>query len=74
MKKILALVLTGVMCVGLLSACGNGGSSDSSAKSESTAASSAVSEASTASASETEPTPVRDENTPLVVGYSPFSE
>lgn len=61
-KKLLALILAVVMCLGLFAGCGGNGSSTDSG--------------STDQSSDTESTsntPGKDENTPLVVGYSPFS-
>ncbi len=85
-KKWLALILAGVLTVGL-TACGSGGAASSSeapasseaeapASSEAEAPASSEAEApaeSEAPAEEPEEAPAADENTPLVVGYSHFS-
>ena len=66
MKKYLALVLALIMCVGLLSGCGQAAAPAAEAtKAEAEPAAEAVAEAEPAET---------DADTPLVVGYSPFNE
>ena len=66
MKKYLALVLAFIMCVGLLSGCGQAAAPAAEAtKAEAEPAAEAVAEAEPAET---------DADTPLVVGYSPFNE
>ena len=66
MKKYLALVLALIMCVGLLSGCGQTAAPAAEAtKAEAEPAAEAVAEAEPAET---------DADTPLVVGYSPFNE
>ena len=68
MKKYLALVLAFIMCVGLLSGCGQAAAPAAEATKAETAAEPAAEAAAEAEPAET------DADTPLVVGYSPFNE
>ena len=68
MKKYLALVLAFIMCVGLLSGCGQAAAPAAEATKAETAAEPAAEAVAEAEPAET------DADTPLVVGYSPFNE